>query len=100
MPAKIGIEKLWRRLAECVDPTKTILNLTKTDFEDMVLGFGIASSRQTIKSLWAQARFAEYNVYTGNQPRILLDMNALREAFAGKCVYTYTHSSTNPKEVA
>ena len=103
MPAKIRMETVWREIADRVDSTKTHIALRKTDFEDLILGAGIASSRQTIKSLWAQARFAEFNVYTGAQPdkMILLDLCALREAVGGKCVYTYTHTrNTNPQEVA
>lgn len=104
MPAKIRIETVWEEIADRTDPSKEYITLRKGEFEDLVLGAGIASSRQTIKSLWAQARFSELNVYTGDQPdkRILLDMKALRDATsAKKCVYTYTHTcDTDPQEVA
>ena len=101
MPAKIRMETVWGEIADRTDATREYLTLRKQEFEDLVLGAGIASSRQTLKSLWAQARFSELNVYTGDQPdkRILLDMKALRESVAPKkCVYTYTHTHT--KEVA
>ena len=103
MPAKIRMETVWREIADRVDSSKTHIALRKTEFEDLILGAGIASSRQTIKSLWAQARFTEFNVYTGAQPdkMILLDLCALREAMGEKDVYTYTHTrNTKMQEVA
>lgn len=101
MPAKIRMETVWREIADRVDPSKAHIAMRKTDFEDLVLGAGIASSKQTIKALWAQARFAEFNVYTGSQPdkMILLDMEALRDMVEPK-KGVYTHIHTHTPEVA
>lgn len=105
MPAKIRMETVWRVIAGMVDPSRDVINIKKADFEDLVLGAGIASSKQTIKALWAQARFSGFNIYAGAQPDkvIILDMKALRETVepAKKGVYTYTHTrNTNTQEVA
>lgn len=97
MPAKIKMEAVWREIADRVDPSRDHIAFKKPEFEDLILGAGIASSRQTIKSLWAQARFSEFNVYTGAQPDkvIILDMEALRETTDPKSgVYTYIHTHT------
>lgn len=104
MPAKIHIETVWRVIAGMVDPSRDAISIKKQDFEDIVLGAGIASAKQTIKALWAQARFSAFNIYAGAQPDkvIILDMKALRETVEPKKgAYTYTHTrNTNPQEVA
>lgn len=95
MPAKIRMETIWREISDRVDPSKDHIAMRKADFEDLVLGAGIASSRQTIKALWAQARFSEFNDYTGPQPDkfIIINMDALRDALEpGKGVYTHIHT--------
>ena len=98
MPAKIKMDTVWQEIADRVDPSRDHIALKKSEFEDLILGAGIASSRQTLKSLWAQARFSEFNIYAGAQPDkvVLLDMNALRAITEPnkKCVYTYIHTHT------
>ena len=103
MPAKIKMETVWSEIVDRVDPSRDHIAIRKAEFEDLVLGAGIASSKQTIKALWAQARFAEFNDYTGPQPDkvIILNMTALREITEAepkkRGVYTHIHTH---KEVA
>ena len=101
MPAKIRMETVWSEIVDRVDPSRDHIAMRKADFEDLVLGAGIASSKPTTKALWAQARFAEFHAYTGPQPDkvIILNMDALRDALEPR-KGAYTHIHTHTQEVA
>lgn len=100
MPSRISFRKAEEALYECIKDKSTPYRMTRDDFYDVMRGQGIASSKDALRTLWAQARFADWNVYEGPSSTIVLvSIASLGEEVRPKGG-VYTHIHTHTEEVA
>ena len=101
MPSKISFKKAEEALYECIkDKSTPYYRMTREDFYDVMRGQGIASSKDALRTLWAQARFADWNVYSGPLSTIVLVSIASLGEEVRPRGGVYTHIHTHTEEVA
>jgi len=95
MPAKIEFAKAAEAVYDVLArQNRTAVRLTRPEFFEMIRGAGIASSKDALRTLWAQAKYSPWNIYDGPLDMVLVSVPDLgREVMQGG-VYTYTHTHT------
>ena len=101
MPSRIKFETARDALYEDIRNQNTPYRLTRERFYDCMRGHGVASSKDALRTLWAQARYAEWNVYTGPLTTlILVSIEKLAAEVNRREGDVYTHIHTHTEEVA
>ena len=98
MPSRIDIQTVKDAVLDRIrDRESEAQRLDRREFDDIVMGAGIATSKQTLRALWAQFRYSDLNIYTGSSDKvIIIDVRKLRR----ECGYlvgmdTHTHRGTH-----
>ena len=100
MPSRIKFETARDALYQDIQHESTPFRLTRDRFYDIMRGHGIASSKDALRTLWAQVRYADWNIYTGGSTTIVLvSIEKLSAEIYGEGG-AYTHIHTHTEEVA
>ena len=100
MPSRIKFETARDALYQDIQHESTPFRLTRDRFYDIMRGHGIASSKDALRTLWAQVRYADWNIYTGGSTTIVLvSIEKLSAEIYGEGG-AYTHIHTQTEEVA